>query len=681
MPNHANGKDPHMRDCLPTDDALSMSASSPRQRFHPDAGVRRTLQAVLTAALLLTAVLVSVVPTEHAAAAAPANDLIENAIPITAVPFTNTQDSTDATVSPTDPPAACNQSASYSLWYVYTAATDGRIKATTSAPNQFAAPLVTVYSGAPGALTQVGCSGQAVPVAAGTTYYLRLSVPGCCFGTFTLDVAVPPPPPANDLIENAIPITAVPFTNTQDSTDATVSPTDPPAACGLGTSSYSLWYTYTAPAEGAIKIVTSSTATFATPHATVYSGSPGALTQLGCQPIVTVTAGTTYYVMLSVPGCCFGPFTIDVGEAHPPANDLIEHATIIDQLPFHTTQDSADATRSASDPPSACIGGDVPTLWYTFTASGDGLVQAVTSGGFTTFLTLYAGQPDALTPVGCTFGGAARSFDVTKGSTYYVAVTALQRDAFTLDVQQQLTVTVPHDLMFEATGPNGAVVEYAATATLPDGSPASINCSPSTGSTLALGDTTVTCIASDAVGHTLARSFSVHVVDTTPPAVTVPADTVTVDATGPAGAAVSYVASGADAVDPNPVVTCDPPAQAVFAIGDTTVHCLAQDSSGNRSTTAQFTVHVKGSTEELHDLTNAVALAATPAGIRTGLLADLDAANRALSSGKATAACGSLTDFTGLVSDQAGKKLTAVLAGQLIDQASRIKTVIGCRSK
>ena len=164
--------------------------------------------------------------------APPANDLIENATPIDSLPFTATQDSTDATVSPTDPPPACGHGAStYSLWYSYTASTDGFIKSATSSPTTFATPNSTIYQGPPDSLTQVGCGGQIVPVTAGTTYYLRLSVPGCCYGTFTLNVSTATPP-ANDLIENATPITSLPFTATQDSTDATVSPTihRPPAA-------------------------------------------------------------------------------------------------------------------------------------------------------------------------------------------------------------------------------------------------------------------------------------------------------------------------------------------------------------------------------------------------------------------------------------------------------------------
>src|SRR4029079_3488018 len=145
----------------------------------------------------------------------------------------------------------------------------------------FASPMATVYEGSPGSLTQVGCGGRVVPVTAGTTYYIKLADAGCCYGTFTIDVTVAVPP-ANDLIEHATPIPALPFTATQSSTDATVSPTAPPPSCNFGGVSYTLWYTYTAGSDGFIKVNTSSTEMFASPMATVYEGSPGSLTQVGC---------------------------------------------------------------------------------------------------------------------------------------------------------------------------------------------------------------------------------------------------------------------------------------------------------------------------------------------------------------------------------------------------------------
>ena len=74
----------------------------------------------------------------------------------------------------------------------------------------------------------------------------------------------------------------------------------------------------------------------------------------------------------------------------------------------------------------------------------------------------------------------------------------------------------------QATGPTGAAVSYSSPATsdVVDGA-GTATCSPVSGSTFALGNTTVTCNATDAAGNpAVATMFVVHVVDTHAPAVT-----------------------------------------------------------------------------------------------------------------------------------------------------------------
>jgi HYR domain/Nidogen-like len=77
--------------------------------------------------------------------------------------------------------------------------------------------------------------------------------------------------------------------------------------------------------------------------------------------------------------------------------------------------------------------------------------------------------------------------------------------------------------------------------------------------------------------------------DTTPPAITVPAD-ITAEATGPGGASVSYTAAAVDDTDGPVPVTCSPPSGSTFALGDTLVTCTARDAAGNE---AQATFHVR----------------------------------------------------------------------------------------
>src|SRR5207237_735195 len=98
------------------------------------------------------------------------------------------------------------------------------------------------------------------------------------------------------------------------------------------------------------------------------------------------------------------------------------------------------------------------------------------------------------------------------------------------------TLSLPANTIAEATGPSGAEVCYSASANdIVDGG-VTVNCSPASGSTFALGGTVVNCSATDAHANTAHGSFSVMVQDTTPPALTLPAN-MTAEAAGPSGAA------------------------------------------------------------------------------------------------------------------------------------------------
>jgi hypothetical protein len=109
-----------------------------------------------------------------------------------------------------------------------------------------------------------------------------------------------------------------------------------------------------------------------------------------------------------------------------------------------------------------------------------------------------------------------------------------------------------------------------------------------------LGTTTVRCTVSDPQGNTARGSFRVEVVDTTAPRVVVPAPP-TVEATGPGGAKVDFVATASDVADPRPRVSCAPASGSTFPLGATTVRCSARDASGN-SASASFAVTVVDTT-------------------------------------------------------------------------------------
>ncbi|HVF06123.1 MAG TPA: HYR domain-containing protein [Frankiaceae bacterium] len=204
-------------------------------------------------------------------------------------------------------------------------------------------------------------------------------------------------------------------------------------------------------------------------------------------------------------------------------------------------------------------------------------------------------------------GPVPTTCDPASGATFALGVTSVLCTAsdtrgntgsggFTVNVVDTTApvVTVPADRTIEATGPGGAATTFTASATdTVAGSPA-VTCGPASGATFPLGVTTVTCSAADGAGNVGSASFTVTVVDTTAPAVTVPG-TITTEATGPAGATVTFAASATDAVSGTPATACNPASGTTFALGSTPVTCTAADAAGNIGS-ATFTVRVVDTT-------------------------------------------------------------------------------------
>jgi hypothetical protein len=72
-------------------------------------------------------------------------------------------------------------------------------------------------------------------------------------------------------------------------------------------------------------------------------------------------------------------------------------------------------------------------------------------------------------------------------------------------------LTLPGNLAVDATGPAGALVNYSVAAR-DDRDPGPVlTCTPPSGSTFAIRDTTVTCTATDASGNSSTATFTIHV--------------------------------------------------------------------------------------------------------------------------------------------------------------------------
>jgi hypothetical protein len=190
---------------------------------------------------------------------------------------------------------------------------------------------------------------------------------------------------------------------------------------------------------------------------------------------------------------------------------------------------------------------------------------------------------------------------------------------------------------------------------------------------------TLTCTATSD-GGTSSTSVTVRR-DATAPTLVTPA-AVVVDATSGAGATATFAAGATDALDPDPAVVCSPTSGSLFAIGTTTVSCVATDDAGN-SASASFPLHMKGTVEQLSDLADAVADGAgVSGGLRAALLAHLDAVLARFdpsSPADVRRACVLMRAFSTLV--ESGVRAGLVprpLGDELVADATRIGTVLGC---
>ena len=156
------------------------------------------------------------------------------------------------------------------------------------------------------------------------------------------------------------------------------------------------------------------------------------------------------------------------------------------------------------------------------------------------------------------------------------------------------TIVIPGDLTAEATGPEGAIVSFVATAVDDKDGNVPVTLAPPSGSLFPLGTTTVEASAQDFAGNKATKTFKVTVEDTTPPTLELPAEVV-VEAQSAAGAAAAFEAIAHDLVDGPVPVTFDIPPGSTFPLGKTIVTATATDIAENTAT-GTFAVIVQDTT-------------------------------------------------------------------------------------
>jgi hypothetical protein len=197
--------------------------------------------------------------------------------------------------------------------------------------------------------------------------------------------------------------------------------------------------------------------------------------------------------------------------------------------------------------------------------------------------------PTCLPPSGSTFG--ITTTNVTCTATDAAGNTGSATFDVTVGDATQPVVTVPDPIETDATGPDGAVVTFTATASDTVSGSLTATCTPASGSTFGFTTTSVTCTATDAAGNTGTGSFTVTVTDRTKPVLTLPAP-ITVAATSASGAVVPFTTTAVDAVDGSRPVTCSKASGTVFPVGTTMVTCTSSDTRGNTAS-GTFSVTVE----------------------------------------------------------------------------------------
>jgi uncharacterized repeat protein (TIGR03803 family) len=164
--------------------------------------------------------------------------------------------------------------------------------------------------------------------------------------------------------------------------------------------------------------------------------------------------------------------------------------------------------------------------------------------------------------------------------------------------------------------------------------------------------------------------LTIDFLDATPPTLKVPAG-VTVNATSPAGATVTFAVTATDNSGGAVALVCTPASGSVFKIGVTTVNCTATDFAGNIGRDS-FKVKVLSAAEQIVDLVEkltAKPLTSQVKKLLKGVL-QIGIANPK----KAGIVCSILDQFIAYVY----KHATGDLAAGLVADARRLQAVIGC---
>jgi hypothetical protein len=334
------------------------------------------------------------------------------------------------------------------VWFTYTPTVSGNATVDTCG-SDFDTKIV-IFSGACGALAQIGCnddtsacggvptlqSSFTFPCTAGTTYRICAGGYGGQLGNLMIRAySVCTGTPANDLCAGAVALAENSYygQNTGCATD------DSGLPC-LSTDYHGVWFTYT-PAVSGWAVVDTCPSDFDT-KIEVFSGACGALSSIGCNDDnltcgaggwslqssfgFSCVAGTTYYICAGGYGGAFGNLQIRARTTVPP-NDTCDGAFGLSDGVYYG-ENTGTAT---DDGTGSCVsyGTIFKGVWFYYTPVRSGTLTVDTCpSSYDTKIQVFSGSCGALTSLGCNDDSAGcgnslqsrLSIPAACGTTYYI---------------------------------------------------------------------------------------------------------------------------------------------------------------------------------------------------------------------------------------------------------------------
>jgi len=279
--------------------------------------------------------------------------------------------------------SAVPESRGKSVWYRWTAPGDGRLRLIMARASGFA-----VFQG--DALSNLVQLARApypawttleIDASAAVTYHILVD------DAYDAATSVPGPfdlrlhfaeVPANDHFHNRSLLTGDSVSVSADTFAATTEPGEP--EYGAVPTERSLWWSWTAPATGEVRLSTEGTEYH--PDLAVFTGSELTnLTQVlyrvrnGLPRFLTVKAGETYAIAAYGVGGSTGPFALQLQFFAPAVNDNLSNPDKLSGNAVTVASDTRGATVEPGDPWLNSAPDDQHSLWWSWTASASGWVS------------------------------------------------------------------------------------------------------------------------------------------------------------------------------------------------------------------------------------------------------------------------------------------------------------------